>query len=69
MEDLYLVLAKLDPELGTAQPQLVDTVINDCRKKSFQLNEHMLNFTLALDTYNKRKKNKLRLSCAKLSQN
>ena len=23
MEDLYLVLAKLDPELGTAQPQLV----------------------------------------------
>ena len=22
MEDLYLVLAKLDPELGTAQPQL-----------------------------------------------
>ena len=23
MEDLYLVLAKLDPELGTAQSQLV----------------------------------------------
>ena len=29
MEDLYLVLAKLDPELGTAQPQLVlDYLVN-----------------------------------------
>ena len=27
MEDLYLNLAKLDPELGTAQPQLVDEFI------------------------------------------
>ena len=34
MEDLYLVLAKLDPELGTAQPQLVYSILDSFHLES-----------------------------------